>query len=96
MKPIQDVVNRHGGCLIDQSRGVQLSSPAQDSTGHFSNNVDFVPNSDGGRTACPHDEGALLYEAYAPGHRYKGKLFWMDTELGCLIKMCEEPPDATE
>lgn len=30
-------------------------------------------------------------ETYSPRHRYKGKLFKMDTELGCLIEMCEEP-----
>lgn len=35
-------------------------------------------------------------EAYAPGHRCKGKLFRMDAKLGCLVEMCEEIPGATD
>lgn len=30
---------------------------------------------------------------YAPSHCYKGRLFRMDMEQGCLIEMCKEPPD---
>lgn len=32
-------------------------------------------------------------EAYSPSHRCKGRLFRMNTYQGCLVEMCEEPPD---